>query len=595
MTNRTLFSSAMLGLLLLAGSCKNTEADKNRNPVLDKTENTLNIRIEAEPTGLNSLIAPQGYSRYVSGQLFMNLGIPNPATASIEPLMVTEIPTPTQVADGPYKGDYAFAFEIVPEAVWDNGTPVTGHDVLFTYKIIGNPKIPLTEWRSFTDIIHNIEVDPANPKKFTCYFRSYYILALETLCQTPVYPEYKFDPNGLMKPFALVDLLDPKKAEALAKTNPNIDAFAAFFTDPSFANQPDKIGGCGPYRVETIKPGEGVILVKKENWWGDRLASKNKWLNIGPTKLVFRVVPDENAVETGLKNGEYDVVATLAPQRYIAMKSNPLIASGYDFETPVQTQFNYWLMNFKNPVLADGQVRKALAHLPDYQTIVNVIQQGMAERTIGPINVIKPYYNKSITPYPFDLNKAKEILAQDGWTDTDNNGVADKMINGKKTELNLKLLTSGKFEINKQIAMLIVENAQKVGVHIEPVWKDLSEITDDLKKGNYETAMLGAGQFPGLDDLTQLYHSKNAVPGGSNRGGYASQEADQLMDEIRVTADPEKRKALYFKIQERLHEDLPMIFLTNARQRMLFSKRFKHFTSLDRPGFLPQYFTLEKK
>lgn len=155
--------------------------------------------MEAAATTLNPLMPSPGYSRYVSGQVFQMLGVPDPETLEMRPLLAKTIPTVRPVTEGAHQGELAYDFAIHEAATWDNGSPVTGDDVVFTLKLIFHQGLPTNIWRGYYEYLTGMEVDPTDPKKFTAYFRQYYILALESLCQTPIYPAYNYDPNARLK------------------------------------------------------------------------------------------------------------------------------------------------------------------------------------------------------------------------------------------------------------------------------------------------------------------------------------------------------------------------------------------------------------
>jgi ABC-type transport system substrate-binding protein len=113
------------------------------------------------------------------------------------------------------------------------------------------------------------------------------------------------------------------------------------------------------------------------------------------------------------------------------------------------TQYNRWMLNHKNIVLSDPMVRKALTHVIDYDYLVNQVQRGMAIRISSPMPPNKPYYNKNLALPDFNIAKVKEILASAGWADSDADGFADKVINGKKQALTFKLLVGAPSKVNE--------------------------------------------------------------------------------------------------------------------------------------------------
>jgi ABC-type transport system substrate-binding protein len=209
------------------------------------------VRIDSAPNNMNVFLnGGHAPSTFVSRQTFLPLGDLDPKTLEMKPLLVTAIPAVRVVQEGPKKGQFAYDFEIIPEAVWDNGTPVTAKDVEFTLKIILHPGLPST-YRGYLSQMSGVEVDPANPKKFTVFLSSFYMLSLETLCSIAILPSYNYDAANRMTNVPLSDFLDTAKLTLLA-ADPNLKAFVEDFSQPKFANDPNAISGSGPYRLEVM-------------------------------------------------------------------------------------------------------------------------------------------------------------------------------------------------------------------------------------------------------------------------------------------------------------------------------------------------------
>jgi peptide/nickel transport system substrate-binding protein len=591
-------STTLFALLLAFGlvfqSCKGDPKTSGTGAAVSASlTNTLRIRTEADANNLNLLLSNTAYNRYICQQLFQTMGIVDPKTLNMEPLMVKSIPTLRKVTEGTYKGCIAYDFEFLEEAKWDNGSPITANDFIFSTKIAEHPLLPTDVWRSYFEDLKGIEPDASNPQKFSVYLSKYYILGLETFCQFPIYPAYHYDAANKLGNIPLSTFLDTKKIKALAETDANLKTFAEDLKLPKYTNESAFIVGSGAYRLESMKAGEGIMLVRKKDWWGDAAAAKNQYLRAYPEKIVYRPVKDEGAVENMIKNGEIDMSLTMSPNKFLELKANADVAQKYDFNTLPMTMYNQWVFNLRNPKLADKRTRQALAYLVDYENIITSIQKGMASRTVGPINPIKSYYNKDIVPYSINVEKAQELLKAAGWVDSDKNGLVDKSIAGKKTDLSLTLLATNVTETARFTAESIKENCRKAGINIEIQWTDINKITADSKAGNFETVMYGASTFPGADDLYQLLHSKSNPPTGDNRGSFANAEADKLIESIRKEIELPKRTAMYQQLQGIIKEEVPVVYLSTPLQRFIVSKRFDAVISSNRPGYYEQFFKLK--
>lgn len=580
-----------LAIALLFATCKTDPKAKQGDPTTDLTAaSTLRIRMEVDAQNLNPFLSTSAYGRYVSQQIFQYLAHTDPVTLELKPMLIKQLPQMTKVADGKYKGMLAYEFEILDEATWDNGSPVTAQDFIFTVKAIVNPYTQTGQWKSFYEHLADLVPDTANPKKFTAYFKSYYILGLETLCQSPVFPKYHYDPQNLSDSTPVADLLNEKKRVAAGTSDPNLKKFADAFADPKFATDPASISGSGPYKLEAFQPGEGVILAKKQNWWGDRLATRYLMLAAYPSKLVYRLVKDEAATETLLRNGELDLAMNLSTEKFLQLKNEQGLAQKFNFFNTDHTAYNLMAFNHRDPRLTDKRVRQALAQAFDYEYFQKDIAQGMAKRLVSPINAIKSYYNSDIAPYQFDLKKSQELLAAAGWKDLDGDGILDKKVGNKILSLKFKMLASTSSVSTKKMAESIKESTRKAGFDFEIVSVDLQALRKTTLEGNFETAIFATATYPGPDDATPSLHSKSIPPAGDNRGAFANKEVDRLLDAIRVEPDMVKRTDLYKKLQVVIHEEVPSIYINSPQARCVTSKRFDAVISANRPGYYENLF-----
>lgn len=400
------------------------------------------VRMDSAPNTFNMLLnGGHSPSTYVSRQTLQTLGDLDPQTLEIKPMLVKSIPTVREVKDGPHKGQLAYDFEIIPEAVWDNGSPVTANDVAFSFKLLFHPGLPTESFRGFLNLMTSLEIDPANPKKFSVYFGGFYMLALQTCCGMPIYPAHHYDAANRLTNIPLSDFLDTSKTAAIA-ANANVKAFVEDFSQPKFANDPKAISGSGPYRMEVMNE-QGVIMVKKDNWWGDKVVAQYPMLAAYPKRLVYKVVKDDPTIENMVKNGELDLVGgAITPAKFLEMKANDSLAAKFDFFTVGSTTYNRWMLNHRNPILADMQVRRALTHIVDYDYFVNQVMRGLAVRITASMPPSKPYYAKDLPLPDFNIAKAKAMLAQAGWADTDGNGILDKELNGRRVQLSFEVLAA---------------------------------------------------------------------------------------------------------------------------------------------------------
>ena len=161
----------------------------------------LRIRLAGEPDGLHPLLAKSTYSWQLIDLLFQPLLQFDPESLELLPVLAVAAPEVRPWNDGTAKG-LAYTFEIREAARWDNGRPVLASDYVFTLKCIFNPLVP-NIFRSYLDFIRAVELDPNNPRRFTVLCASDYFLTRVASANFEVYPEYAYDPEGLLSAIPL--------------------------------------------------------------------------------------------------------------------------------------------------------------------------------------------------------------------------------------------------------------------------------------------------------------------------------------------------------------------------------------------------------
>ncbi|NJL75116.1 MAG: hypothetical protein HC892_08860 [Saprospiraceae bacterium] len=583
-------------LLLLLGlslfNCKFDPKPSATETDFKRTSNEVIASHIGEPDNLNPLVTTNAYSNYLLQNVFMQLQDIDPTTLTFIPILVKSRPTITQTIEEGKAIATQYAFELRNEAVWDNGSPVTAYDYVFTLKAALNPKVGATSLSSLLESIKNIEIDSLNPKRFTVTVEGTYILNEEIVSASfLVMPEYHYDPNGLLKDIDVNELLDPEKAEAMANSNPKLQQFADEFLQPFFAREQGGVVGCGPYRFREWVTGQKIVLEKKDNWWGKVLENEDEAFEARVDAIIYQPVADHTAASTLLKDEQIDVRAEIAPPAYNLLKNDSIVNKIYNLRAPIQYTYYFWYINTKRPKLNDKRVRRALAHVINVEQIIETVYDGALTRIAGPILPSMLGYNEQLKPVPFDIARAKALLQEAGWTDTNSDGTVDKIINGKREEMVLELLTVAGIETQQQAALLMQQDALKAGIKFEIIARDQKAGAEDQSNRNFDLANRGTAiPTPNLYDPKQSWHTESDNPAGFNRSGFGNAATDALIEEIRTTLDEQKRAALISQLQEIIYDEQPLIFLWTAPQFLAIHRRFEAETYSLRPGYFPGSF-----
>lgn len=545
----------------------------------------------SNPENLNPFTSTGASATYIKQNIFSRLLAYDNKTLEIIPQTAIARPEIKEIEEGEYKGGMSLTYEIRTEAKWDNGDPVTAKDYIFSIKALKNPKVNAAPLRPYLQFIHDIKIDEKNPKKFTIYSKERYFQAESSSGNYYIIPEYIYDPNQIMRQFSLPELNDSKKLDKL-RDDPKINEFAEAFN--SFKFERETVIGSGPYTMKSWEDNDEVILVRKKDWWGDKVENVPA-LKAYPPKIVHKVISDSRIAIEAVKEEQIDVMRSIHPKVFNELQEDEEVLKNYNLYTPNMLAYAYIGMNTNDPRLADKRVRRALAHLNNAEQIINELYSGFATPTAGPIYVGKPYYDNKLKPIQFSIEKAKELLAEAGWKDKDGDGILDKKIKGKTYKMEFTFRFNQGNEIRKKIGLLFKDNAKKVGIKIEVIAQEWTVFLEKVKNHDFELMCLSWIQGPGLDDMKQIWHTESISASGSNYVGFGDAKSDKIIDEIRTTLDPDRREELYKEIQKIIYDEQPYIFLFNPQERIAIHKRFDVQPSALRPGYRANLFKLKKK
>ncbi|TXB61612.1 ABC transporter substrate-binding protein [Phaeodactylibacter luteus] len=577
----------------LIWSCAGEPKEKKETPTddygLERPATEAVLQLDTEPDRLNPVLTLSNYSNTVIGNLFSYLQSINPETMELEPQLAVSQPDITPIEEGPFAGGVAYTFEIRPEAVWDNGSPITADDFVFTLKATFNPKVPAPAYRVYLSFIGEVEKDAANPRRFTVYTNRPYMIGAEAISAAlPILPAYHYDSLGLMSDIPLADLMDEERAKALSD-NENIVQFAEQFASPFHSREPNGISGSGPYKLERWETGQRLVLSRKEGWWGDQAKGQSVTLQAYPEKLIYRPVKDPTAAVTALKDGQLDVLPNIPPDQFLDLQKTDFVTSRYNLHTPPSLVHTFIYTNTRSPKLNDPKVRRALAMATDVSTMIETAFSGLGEPSTGPVHPSFSYYNPVVKPLAYAPEEARALLEEAGWTDTNDNGIVDKEIDGQRTELELEYKFTAGRAVGQNIALILQESAKRAGISIKLTPQEHTVNLDDLKRRDFEL-VAGAKSIPPTPwEPKQDFHSE-----GDDRTGFATPETDALIDQIQQTLDPEDRKKLYLDLQRQLYEAMPIVPLIVPTGRLAIHKRYTTPITPMFPGYVAPLLQLEQ-
>lgn len=442
------------------------------------------------------------------------------------------------------------------DLVWSDGKPITAHDVVFSFKAILTSAIPVPAMRSGTDKLRWVE---AYDDHTLVYFHKEPFATNVWNVNFSVLPKHIYEPK-------LAD--DPTLAY-----------------DPYFVKLENQPVTGGPYVIERRRRGQEIVLKARESWHtvnGKQVRDKPYFQTVR-----FRIQPDTSVALLGLQAGDLDELQ-LTPDQWVNQTGDDSFyrnnTKAYDTEW---VEFHF-LWNLKRPHFADKRVRKAMSYAMDYKELLERLRYGLDKQCNGVFNPASKWYPKDDPPpyYTQDLDKAEELLEAAGWTDSDGDGIRDKMVNGQKVDFEFTIIT-----VNKQdridICTLLKECLDQIQIRCNVKPLEFPVVIDRMNKGDFEAA------FGGWGTGTDPYSLENIFMTGKDRnyGGYSNPEVDKLFEEGLRELDPEKRVAIYQKIHKLLYEDQPYTWLFYQNAYYGFNKQLRGYRFSPRgpynygPGF----------
>jgi peptide/nickel transport system substrate-binding protein len=578
------FSQGIAALVLLASFAASCGSAKK--PVPHKDSQVVIWEI-ADPQMLLPLTGTELQADMITKYMYQQLEEIDFRTLELIPALAESRPIIEKTAARGLEVTY----RIRKEARWDNGSPVTSKDVAFTLKATFDPGVNNPATKTTMDFISDLRLYPEDPLKFTFLCDSVYF-AIEAGCGGfQIMPEYFFDPKGLLKDYTVHQLC--KNAAAVAHDE-KIEAFATEMNSEKYLRDKNYMSGSGPYKLVEWTPHQRIVLQKKAKYWGDTLASTMPFFQSYPDRLIFNTINDYSAAVVALKAGNLDVLYTIKPKDFAELRESADFKSKFNIYTPPQLAYYYIGLNTKSKLLQGKKTRQALSHIADVDKYIKTVYYGLAQRVVGPVHpAMKKAYNAALPLYDFNLDKARTLLAEDGWADSNGDGTLDKLIDGKRTEFKIRFTYNAGNELRKSIALMFQEEARKVGVGVDVVAEEWNTYISNLKKRKCEMFISAWQQAPVGLDLKQVWHSSAAVSGGDNYAAFTNTTCDSLIDAMRIELNEDKRNAMLQQLQVITHEEAPYIFLFCQTERIAVSKKFSNVVpSAMRPGFHASEFIL---
>ena len=532
----------------------------------DLSQNTVVAHILSQPDGLHAYNNNSVMRSYIFSYTQKTLLGLDLESLDYVPSLLTDLPTSS-------KDNKTFYFELKDNITWDNGEKLTGEDVIFSTKIMlchltNNSQIrPI-----YNSVIKSVDLDQKNPLKFSMTALDINWTAKTILGGIYIQQKSYWDPNGILDDISFDQILNRGFEET--------DEIANWFNDFNHADngyKPENLKGLGPYKVSEWEASQYITLTKKENWWGINDSSLDN--NAFPEKIIFKVIKEDASSYLALKNQEIDVTTNIGTVKLMKLQERDYFNNNYDSDFLDRYGISYIGLNMKpdgikhKPFFVDQKVRRAIAHMIPIDEIVEVMMHGKASRQTSNISALKKTYNDTLELIPLDIDKAKALLTEAGWIDTDGDNIRDKVINGVKTPFSFKFSYMAS-PTSKEIVMMMKESMYKAGIVAEPTPMDFSLFYKNAGDHKFDAMLAGWGSSAAYSNPMQLWHTSSWVNKGSNFCGFGDAYSDALIEEANTTLDYDTHRNALLKLQAKIYEDQPYVFLYITKRKFAIHKRF---------------------
>ena len=311
--------------------------------------------------------------------------------------------------------------------------------------------------------------------------------------------------------------------------------------------------GTGPFKFVEWKRNDSVTIEKFDDYWVE-----------GEPKLdqvVFRSIPDNSARLNALLSGEIDLADGITPSDSATIEGDENLQL---FERP-SMNVGYLGMTVTREPFDDPKVRQAMNYAIDKQAIVDAFFEGRADVAANPMPPVISGYNEDIEPYPYDPEKAKELLAEAGLPD------------GFEMELYAMPVPRPYMPDGQKVAEAIQKNLADVGVTAEIVSFEWATYLEKAANGEADAFLLGwTGDNGDADNFLYVLLDQDNI-GSNNYTYYENQELHDLFIQAQTEVDEEVRNDLYKQAQEIIHEDAPWVPLAHSTPLLAGGKNVVNF------------------
>jgi len=408
------------------------------------------------------------------------------------------------------KDGSVYEFHLRKDVTWHDGAPFTAADVAFTIQAMQDPNYQGPE--ALRELWHNVtvEVVDSHTVRFTLH---------EPFPSFLYYATIGILPAHLLSAVPAADLLEHK----FSRREPV---------------------GTGMFQVESMAP-DRVVLKTYPGYW-----RQTPFLD----KVEFWLFGSEEDLLAAYEAGEIQGFHPGHPGEISALARFP----GLQLYSAPATGYGAIILNLAKGDLAflqEKEVRQALLYGLDRQALIDQLMDGQALVAHSPIPPFLWAYDPTVRQYGYDPERAIGLLDASGWLDSNGDRIRDK----DGVTLAFTLVVSDD-PTAVQWAQEIARQWAAIGVDVSIRSTTSNAVATLVRRRDFDAALIDIAMTADPDPYP-LWHSTQVGEGGQNFSGFANEDADVVMEEIRTTPDPERLVELYHTFQQIFAKDVPALLL----------------------------------
>ena len=506
---RKLFSIAISLLYLFYFAACSPPSKVHKDPY------TLTESLSSDPITLNPVLIEDAYSSAIAGRIYESLLERDNVTLGWKGLLAER-----WTISSDHK---TYTFYLRKGVKFQDGELFTSKDVVYTFHKMMDPSVPNPSVKVYYNNVESIAA------------QGDYIVVFKT--KKPFY-ETLVHLGG----FSILPEHIFSKVDNFVNNEYNLR----------------KPVGTGPYIFYNWQARQKVVLLRNEKYW-------RKLPEI--RRIEFKIMEDSSVALMALKKRELDLL-NLTPFQWTRQSNSEKFNESFNKIKYTATSYRYIGYNTKKFPFNDIRVRVAMTHLVDRQKILEKLMENLAVITTGNFWIESPQYNQSLKPHRYDPERARALLKEAGYSDSDGDGFLDL----KGAKLTFELLIPSGSEFYQRFAPVVKEDMAKAGVDMQIRQLQFQALVEKMNKREFEALMLGWSMSI-ENDPYQLWHSSQ-IEKGHNFTGFTTPEMDHIIEQARMEFDEIKRNKMYHRFHEILHDNQPYTFLFTSKNLLALDKRF---------------------